>query len=116
MIKKKLDKQIEEQMDREFKKLGIYTPHVYYFRNVPPFNAVTIVTAMPFHWENLASILSEYPQGVIQYNPATFLLQKLAAVHDLHGVAICDQRDPFSRREGRRRAKQRLLRYLKGRA
>ena len=112
--KKILDKGIEARMDREFKKLVVY-PHVYHFRNVPPFNAVTVVTPMPFHWEDLASILSEYPQGALQYNPATFLLQKLAVVHDLHGVAICNKRDTFSRQEGRRRAKRRLLRHLKKR-
>ena len=112
--KKILDKKIEEQMDKEFEKLVVY-PHVHHFRDVPPFNAVTVVTPMPFHWEEIASIIAEYPQGTLQYNPATYLLQKLAVVHDLHGVAICDRRDTFSRQEGRRRAKRRLLRHLKGR-
>ena len=112
--KKTSDKEIEMQMDGEFKKLVVF-PHVYYFRDVPPFNAVTIVTPMPFHWEELESTLSEYPQTSHLFNPATYLLQKLALVHDLHGVAICNERDTFSRQEGRRRAKRRLLRHLKGR-
>lgn len=113
--KKILDKEIENQMDREFKKRGKYIPRVYHFRDVPPFNAVTVVTAMPFRWEALASIISKYPQFPHLFNPATYLLQNLAAVHDLHGVAICNKRDTFSRQEGRRRAKRRLLRHLKGR-
>ena len=122
--KKRLDKEIENQMDREFKKVGKNIPRVYHFRadqlekyNFPPlFNAVTIATAMPFRWEALASIISEeYPQTSHLFNPATYLLQRLAAVHDLHGVAICDRRDTFSRQEGRLRAKRRLLRYLKKR-
>ena len=112
--KKILAKKIEKQMDREFEKLVAY-PHVYYFRDVPPFNAVTVVTAMPFHWEDLASIISEYPLTSLLFNPAAYLLQNLAIVHDLHGVAICDRRDTFSRQEGRCRAKRRLLRHLKGR-
>ena len=113
--KKILAKKIEEQMDREFEKFGKYIPHVYHFRDVPPFNAVTIATAMPFRWEALASIISKYPQFPHLFNPATYLLQNLAAVHDLHGVAICDRRDTFSRQEGRCRAKRRLLRHLKKR-
>ena len=112
--KKLLAKEIEEQMDRVFEKRGI-TLRMYYFRDVPPFNAVTVATAMPFHWEALASIISKYPQFPHLFNPATYLLRNLAAVHDLHGVAICDRRDAFSRQEGRCRAKRRLLRHLKGR-
>ena len=115
--KKLLNKKIEEQMNGEFRKYGVDT-HVYYFRDIPPFNAVTVVTALPFHWEDLASIISEYPQTSFLshlFNPATYFLQELAVVHDLHGVAICDKRDTFSRLEGRCRAKRRLLRHLKKR-
>ena len=107
-------KEIEKQMDRELEKRRIYI-RVHYFRDVPPFNAVTVVTAMPFRWEELASIISKYPQFPHLFNPATYLLQKFAAVHDLHGVVICDKRDTFSHQEGRCRAKRRLLRHLKGR-
>ena len=113
--KKILAKEIEKQMDREFEKRRM-SIHVHYFRDVSPFNAVAVVTPMPFHWEDLASIISEYPFPASHlFNPATYLLQKLAMVHDLHGVAICDRRDTFSRQEGRCRAKRRLLRHLKGR-
>lgn len=112
--KKILVKEIEKQMDREFEKRGINIC-VYYFRDVPSFNAVTVVTATQFHWKDLASIVSKYPQFPHSFNPATYLLQNLAAVHDLHGVAVCDKRDTFSRQEGRCRAKRRLLRHLKGR-
>ena len=112
--KKILAKEIEKQMDREFEKRRINI-RVHYFRDVPPFNAVTVVTAMPFHWKDLASFISEYPLTSLLFNPAAHLLQNLAIVHDLHGVAICDRRDTFSRQEGRCRAKRRLLRHLKGR-
>ena len=112
--KKILAKEIEKQMDREFEKYRINT-HVYYFRDLPPFNAVTVVASMPYRWEEIASIISEYPLTSLLFHPAAYLLQNLAAVHDLHGVAICDRRDAFSRQEGRCRAKRRLLRHLKGR-
>ena len=110
--KKLLAKEIEGQIDREFEKRGINL-RVYYFRDVPPFNAVTVATAIPFRWENLASII--HPPFPHLFNPATYLLQNLAAVHDLHGVAICGGGDTFSRQEGRCRAKRRLLRHIKGR-
>ena len=113
--KKILDKEIENQMDREFEKRGIKL-NVYYFRDIPAFNAVTVVTAMPYHWEDLEDIILKWqqPQHYL-YNHATYLLQKLAGLPDLHGVAICDNRDPFNRHEGRCRAKRRLLRHLKER-
>lgn len=112
--KKVLNKEIENQMDREFKKFKV-KPHVYHFKDVPSFQGVTVVTAMPAHWDNIASIISDSQQSYHLFNSATYLLQNLAAVHDLYGVAICDKRDTFSRQEGRLRAKRRLLRYLKGR-
>ena len=112
--KKIWDKEIEKQMDREFEKYRINT-HVFYFRDVPPFNAVTVVTSMPYRWEEIASIISEYPLTSLLFHPAAYLLQKLAIVHDLHGIAICDKRDTFNRQEGRCRAKRRLLRHLKKR-
>lgn len=112
--KKLLAKEIEEQMDREFEKREINL-RVYHFRGIYPFNAVTVVTAIPSHWEDIASIIQKYPQFPHLLNPATLFLQNLAAVHNLHGVAICDRRDTFSRQEGRCRAKRRLLRHLKGR-
>ena len=113
-MKAKRDKKIENQMDREFKKLKV-KPHVYYFKDVPSFQGVTVVTAMPAHWDSIASSISDSQQSYHLFNSATYLLQNLAAVHDLYGVAICDKRDTFSRQEGRLRAKRRLLRHLKGR-
>ena len=112
--KKILAKEIEKQMDKEFEKYGINT-RVYYFREVPPFNAVTVVTSSPYLWGEIASIISEYPLTSLLFHPAAYLLQKLALVHDLHGVAICDKRDAFNRQEGGCRAKRRLLRHLKKR-
>ena len=111
--KKILDKEIEEQMDSEFEKLGIKTS-VYHFRNVYPFNGVTVVSEKhEYNWEHIAAFIPlRTAEG---FNPATHLLERLIGFYDLYGVAICDKRDTFSRREGRLRAKRRLLRHLKKR-
>ena len=114
-----LDKEIEKQMDEEFEKLGV-RPRVYHFRKYPsvtpyPFNGVTVVTENPtYNWEIVAGFIKQNT-NTKGLNPATHLLERLIGFYDLYGVAICDKRDTYSRQEGRRRAKRRLLRHLKGR-
>jgi len=113
--KKVLDKEIEMQMDTEFEKLGTKV-RVYHFRGTYPFNGVTVVMeSPPYTWESVAAYIKLNTNTKRLYNPATDLLERLAVLYDIHGVAICDGRDTYSRPEGRRRAKRRLLRHLKGR-
>ena len=111
---KTLAKEIENQMDREFKKLGVNT-RVYHFRDIYPFNSVTVVTGNDkYNWELVGAFIKQ-SANVKGFNPATHLLEKAIGFYDLYGVAICDKRDTFSRQEGRLRAKRRLLRHLKKR-
>ena len=115
--KKILDKEIENQMDREFEKAGIKT-RVCHFRGIYPFNGVTVVMAnakLVYSWEVIAAVIKQNAVDAKGFNPATHLLERLIKLYGLYGVAICDRRDTFSRQEGRRRAKRRLLRHLKGR-
>lgn len=110
-----LAKEIERRMDREFEKMGIKT-RVYHFRDAYPFNSVTVVMGpLPYTWEDVATYIKQNTATKRLYNPATQLLEMLAELYGIHGVAICDKRDSFSRLEGRCRAKRRLLRYLKKR-
>ena len=114
--KKVLNKIIENRMDVEFKKLRVHT-HVYHFRDMKtyPFNGVTVVTGnVKYHKATIATFIKNV-SDIKGFSPATHLLEKLSELYDIHGVAICDKRDPFSRQEGRLRAKRRLLRHLKGR-
>ena len=115
--KKLLDKEIEEQMDREFKKRGIKL-RIYYFTDMYPFRAITVVTNnFNYTWKNIKRCIGSSIGEVVanKHSRATYLLKKLEIDYGLSGIAICDKRDTFSRQEGRCRAKRRLLRHLKGR-
>jgi hypothetical protein len=57
-------------------------------------------------------VLEEQRVCGIYHNAASDMLKGLHA-SDIHGVAICDWRDQFSRKRGRVIAKGRLLKYLK---
>lgn len=120
---KKLDKKIEDQMDREFEKRGIKTRVYHFTENIEPFRAVTILEKEHYSGPSKRFFYSySYARRALDaslfhhycINPATELLN---ALHNqgIWGVAICDKRDTFSRQEGRCRAKHRLLRHLKGR-
>ena len=41
-MKSKTEKELEEELDKEFKKINI-KPRVHHFRDIVPFNAITIV-------------------------------------------------------------------------
>lgn len=104
----------EQKLDAEFAKFGM-RPYIYHYREaVKPFSAVTIVA--PSHSEytfaNLACFVRSGIEGARRNTcPTSYLLYYLAGV-GIHGVAICDRRDNFSRRRGRVIAKGRLLKYL----
>ena len=112
-MKSKEGKELEEELDKEFERLGI-KPRVYHFRDVAPFNAITVVTDNIWNWNDIAAYIHDCnrPCTKYQYNHATCLLHNLVSC-DIYGVAICDSRDQFSYQEGRNWAKRRLLRHLK---
>ena len=113
-MKSKQGKELEEELDKKFKELGI-KPRVYHFRDVVPFTAVTIVTdSDSWSWDDIANYVRDCTTRCMKYqfNHATCLLQDLVS-RDIYGVAICDSRDQFSHQEGRNWAKRRLLRHLK---
>ena len=102
----------EEKLEKEFKRLGV-KPRVYHFRDVYPFNSVTVVTEnTKYSWEDIAEIIWKYSDDIEQHNHATHLLERLKEFKGLYGVAICNKRDNFSRQQGRNIAKGRLLQYL----
>ena len=113
--KKITDKVVEKQMDAEFKKLGIKKPRVFHFtEEVKPFRAVTIIEYFSPSYSHARRALDAALFHHHCLNPATELLNALRR-QGIWGIAICDNRDQFSHREGRCRAKHRLLRHLKGR-
>ena len=112
-MKPKTGKELEEELDKEFKKMDI-KPRVYHFRDIVPFSAITVVIDNNIQsWDNIVDYINNCNESATySHNHATRLLQNLMNC-DIHGVAICDNHDQFSRQEGRNWAKRRLLRHLK---
>ena len=105
-------------LDREFERMGI-TPRIYYFvENVYPYRAITVAMdgrelIAPLLWEQvLARVNSAIGYvAVYNHNRTTELIKHLKT-EGIYGVAICDIRDQFSRKQGRVIAKGRLLKHL----
>ena len=113
-MKSKTGRELEEELDKEFKKMDIKL-RVYHFRDVTPFNAITVVTDDDsLSWNDIAGYIHDCSKPCMKYlhNHATCLLQNLVCC-DIYGVSICDKHDQFSHQEGRNWAKRRLLRHLK---
>ena len=113
-MKSKTGKELEEELDKKFEEMDI-KPQVYHFRDVSPFNAITVVTANN-NWsqDDIADYINVFNKPCMDYphNHATCLLHNLISC-GIYGVAICDKHDQFSRQEGRNWAKRRLLKHLK---
>ena len=121
---------LEQKIGREFADLGV-KPYVYHIRSygegyqrriLGSVNAITIAdvgyqtTANIEHdvgevMEGLANARMSYGSSI---NPATWVMYELRGF-EYYGVAICDNRDNFSRKRGRIIAKGRLLKYLRSR-
>jgi len=107
---------IEQKLNAALKELGIEA-RVYHFReDVEPFTAVTVVEDR-LTWQGVRRELDNFfhfhipPKGIAL--PATqFLKFMRSPLRNIYGVAICDNRDQFSRPQGRRIAKGRLLKHL----
>lgn len=113
-MKSKKGKELEEELDKKFKELGI-KPIVYHFRDVMPFNGITIVIDDDsWNLDDIAGYINDYSRPCMKYlhNRATCLLQNLTSC-GIYGISICDRHDQFNRQEGRNWAKRRLLRHLK---
>lgn len=108
---------VEIKLDNEFEKLDI-KPKIYHFtEHVKPFTAITIVTADKQSWKDIRKMISiafetEQPWLRGYLCPATRFINRFA-FWNIHGVAICNERDIFNRQRGRIIAKGRLLKYIK---
>lgn len=107
-------KKDELKADHALKQLGVTARAFYFFENVRPFYAVTIVDAdlaRSALRSELDRIFSGRPfEGIV--GPAT-LLRKELRDRGIYGVAICNYHDIFSYQRGRTIAKGRLGKYLK---
>lgn len=122
------EKTLEHKVDKELADLGV-KPYVYHIRAygegsrrkiLGSFNAITIAdlqrqpTVDVEHdvgevMESLANARMMYGSSI---HPATWIIKELHEI-GYHGVAICDNRDNFSRKRGRIIAKGRLLKHLR---
>ena len=104
---------IEERLDREFAKFDM-RPRVFHYKDVVPFNTITVVTNIGWKWNDIAVFIRECSKSAFKHkhNHATYMLQELEK-QDIVGIAICDHRDQFNRKLGRIIAKGRLLKHLK---
>jgi len=103
----------EQQLDVKFARMGV-KPRVYHFtKDVKPFRAITIVTEK-YTWATIRYILNSYTNLVYPstFHPATHLREGLVKREEIYGISICDKSDVFSKRDGRNRAKGRLLQHL----
>jgi len=103
----------EKSLDAEFERMGV-KPRVYHFtKDVGPFRAITIVTEK-YTWATIRYILNSYTNLVYPstFHPATHLREGLVKREEIYGISICDKSDVFSKRDGRNRAKGRLLQHL----
>lgn len=105
----------EIKLDKEFEKIGV-KPRIYYFVGMYPFGTVTVATDNPEHtWKDIMTYIGNGIGGGIvnEFGRATRLLHTLQDSYCLYGVAICNIRDQFNRKQGRIIAKGRLLKSLK---
>lgn len=106
-------------LDKEFERMGV-KPRIYHFiENTYPYRAVTVVMdnrdlLAPLLWKQvLARVISGIDYAsVSNYNRTTRVIKQLKT-ENIHGIAICDIRDQFNRKQGRIIAKGRLLKQLK---
>lgn len=105
----------KKKLDIAFEEIGI-KPRVYHFTDIYPFRAVTVAVDIQdgYTWSDIRGyIVNTVGDGVVnEYGRATHLKEGLRDNYSLYGVAICDKSDNFSRKEGRNRAKGRLLQHL----
>ena len=112
---------LEARIDAEFMQMCV-KPYVYHFNDhsrkeggnphrIWAFSGVTIATLDPNRAAAEAVILEEQRVCGIFHNAAKDTLAGLRK-HLYFGVAICDNRDQFSRKRGRIIAKGRLLKHL----
>ena len=112
---------LEARIDAEFMQMGM-KPYVYHFNDhsrkeggnphrIWAFGGVTIATLNPDREEIETMVLDEQRDSSICYGTATGVLSGLHE-RGIFGIAICDNRDQFSRKRGRIISKGRLLKYL----
>lgn len=103
----------ERKLDEQFTAMGV-KPRVYHFiKDIEPFNAVTIATEKYTRnvIEDKLSYVGFYKAHPMYFSPATALRKGLQQ-EGVYGIAICYKSDPFIKREGRNKAKGRLMQHL----
>ena len=118
-MKSKTGKELEEELDKKIKEIGVKLQIYHFVGNVYPYKAITVTMdnrelIIPLLWEQVLARVNSAIGYVSNYNHnrTTELIKRLKT-EDIYGVAICDIRDQFSRQEGRNWAKKRLLKHLK---
>lgn len=113
---------LEARIDEGFTRNG-FAPYVYHFNDhsrkeggnphrIWAFGGVTIATHNPDRAAIERLVLEEQRNCGILYNAAKDVLAGLRK-RGIYGIAICDNRDQFSRKRGRIIAKGRLLKHLR---
>jgi len=109
---------LENRLDAEFKARGI-KPYIYHItKDTIYFTGFTIVHDKRMTLSALDHLLSkvyarEELWELYPITPATRLLTGLRE-QGIYGVAICNERDQYSKKRGRIIAKGRLLKHLRG--
>lgn len=106
---------MEKRLDVAFEDMGVQT-RTYHIREkqfLIPFTGVTIVTDCKYAFKEVSGMVMEAMPS-FGLHMATRLKTTLES-QDLYGIAICDTRDPYSKKRGRIIAKGRLFCHLKGR-
>lgn len=123
---------LEQKLDKEFEDLGIH-PYVYHIRAYNEglqlrkllrlFNGITIADPRKMATVDVEHDVGELIEDLKEKlrafdradpHPVRSMIAELRAF-DYYGVAICDRRDNFSRKQGRIIAKGRLLKYFRSR-
>jgi hypothetical protein len=102
----------EQKIDAKLAQLGI-RPHIYHFKDVEPFRAITLALPERNEQQDLENIV-KFGIDDIAKEPIerATLMRAYLRRHEIYGVAICDQRDTFSQKLGETIAKGRLWKHL----
>ena len=106
---------LEEDLDKEFEKLGMKLRVYHYTEPYLSFNAITVVTNdKNTDWISIAEDIQKSLKQITEkeFNHSTELLNEMVK-RDYYGIAICNKRDTFSRQRGRVISKGRLLKHIK---
>jgi len=110
---------VEKVLDEEFEAMEI-KPRVYHFTGVTAklFGGITVVDNSDLSWNGIHNVLDTifYSNRIALHeghSPAS-RMRRLLQERGIYGIAICDNRDPYSKKRGREIAKGRLWTHITG--